>query len=97
MISTIISIILLLLFSGSLYVIFNLLKKVEIYEEDIQYKDEYIRQISQFITEQDKKLQDETIRRAFESDDQVGDFFKGMKGLVLGLQAYQQNYTEQAS
>jgi hypothetical protein len=79
--------------SSLIYTVWNLLKKVEIYEEDIQYKEEFIQQINTFINEQDARLQDETIRTAFESDDQIGDFFKRMKSLILGLKTYQNNYT----
>lgn len=72
----------------ALYVIKNLLKKVELYEEDIQAKDEYIKKVTELIELGDKKLEDPEIRTAFETDDQIGDYFKKLKEVQFLLKSY---------
>lgn len=82
----------LLVIAGMSFVIWNLLKKVERYEEDIVLKDEFITKFKQLIDEAHRKVTELDTMGAFESDDEVGHFFKNLKSISLGLDAYFKNY-----
>lgn len=84
--------ILLLLMAG--YVIYNLLKKVEQYEEDIQNKDEFLRSVKNLSDQSYKKLKELDSLEAFESDDETGHFFSNLKNIIVTLDAYFKNYTK---
>jgi CHASE3 domain sensor protein len=84
--------ILLLLLAG--YVIYNLLKKVEQYEEDIQNKDEFLKSVKNLSDQSYKKLKELDSLEAFESDDETGHFFSNLKNIILTLDAYFKNYTK---
>jgi len=76
------------------FVVWNLLKKVEKYEEDILLKDEFIDKIGKTVEDSYVKVKELDIRGAFESDDEVGFFFKNLKDISLTLSAYYQNYED---
>ncbi len=84
--------ILLLLMAG--YVIYNLLKKVEQYEEDIQNKDEFLKSVKSLSDQSYKKLKELDSLEAFESDDETGHFFSNLKNIIVTLDAYFKNYTK---
>jgi CHASE3 domain sensor protein len=84
--------ILLLLIAG--YVIYNLLKKVEQYEEDIQNKDEFLKSVKNLSDQSYKKLKELDSLEAFESDDETGHFFSNLKNIIVTLDAYFKNYTK---
>lgn len=75
-----------------LLIVWNLLTKLEKYEEDILLKDEFIDKFKTTIEEAHKKIEALDIKGAFESDDEVGFFFKDLKSISLALNAYYQNY-----
>ena len=57
----------------------NLMKKVEKYEDIAQYQQNYIDNISTIIGESEKRLQEVDQKGAFQSDDEVGFFFNTIK------------------
>jgi hypothetical protein len=61
------------------YFTWNLLRKVERYEDIAQYQQNYIENISTVIGESSKRLREVDEKGTFESDDEVGFFFKGLK------------------
>jgi len=61
-----------------LFVIFNLLNKVEKQENMLLKQDQYISSISQLIDESNESLNHPIIREAFNVDDEVGTFFRNM-------------------
>jgi hypothetical protein len=77
------------------YIIWNLLTKVEKYEGDIVLKDEFIEKFKKTVEDAHKRIETLDIRGAFESDDEVGFFFKDLKNISLTLNAYFQNYLDQ--
>ena len=67
-------------FSGTLvYIIRNLLIKVEKYEDVTQDQVQYLQNISNIIGKSQKHLQNLDERGVFQSDDEVGEFFTNMK------------------
>jgi len=87
-------VILSVLFVASLLVNFNLLKKVEKYEDDIVLKNEYFEKLTSMSSKAYEKLQELDSREAFESDDEVGFFFKNLKEIIVALDVYSKNYTK---
>lgn len=81
-----------LMLIGCSYVIYNLLSKVEKYEEDIQSKDEFIRSVKKLSEDSHKRLVELDSLSAFESDDETGHFFNNLKNIILTLDAYFKNY-----
>ena len=61
------------------YFTWNLMKKVEKYEDIAQYQQNYIDNISTIIGESEKRLQEVDQKGAFQSDDEVGFFFNTIK------------------
>lgn len=74
------------------FVIKNLLTKVEKYEEDIVLKDEYIAKFKKTAEEAYGRIKELDSRGAFESDDEVGYFFKTLKDVIIAIDAYYKNY-----
>jgi len=87
-------IILSLLLIVSFFVIYNLLKKVERYEEDIVMKDEYLDKLKEMFKNSYTKLQELDNLQAFESDDEVGFFFKNLKDMTMTIDTYMKNYSK---
>jgi hypothetical protein len=73
-------------------VVWNLLRKVEKYEEDILLKDEFIEKFKYLVDSASSRLHQIDINGAFESDDEVGYFFKNLKDITLSLDVYFKNY-----
>ena len=62
-----------------IYVIVNLLRKNERLEDIAVKQNEYINSISTVIKESDKKLAEIDSKGIFQSDDEIGWFFKQVK------------------
>ena len=77
---------------GCSFVIYNLLNKVEKYEEDIQSKDEFLQGVKKISEDSYKRLKDLDSLEAFESDDETGHFFNNLKNIIITLDAYLKNY-----
>ena len=90
----------LVVFSGTLsYIIFNLLRKVEKYEDVVQDQTQYLQNISNAVGEGQKHLQNLDEKGVFQSDDEVGYFFEQMKYVQDELNRYMlpQNYGKKES
>lgn len=87
------TIFLLLVIAGLSYSVWNLLRKVERYEEDIQLKDEFIVKFKTMIEESNEKMRKLDESGAFESEDETGFIFKGLRDIAFGINSYFQNYT----
>ena len=75
--------------SGTLvYIIRNLMVKVEKYEDVTLDQTQYLQNISNIIGESKKHLQNLDERGVFQSDDEVGEFFKQMKAVQEELDKY---------
>lgn len=72
----------------SLYIIRNLLYKVEKYEDAIKDQTQYLQNISNAIGESQKHLQTLDEKGVFQSDDEVGEFFNQMKYVQDELNRY---------
>ena len=70
------------------YFLRNLLLKVEKYEDVVQDQVEYLQNISKLVAESQAHLKNLDNRGGFESDDEVGEFFKAMKGVQDELNRY---------
>jgi hypothetical protein len=88
-------IIALLLLGGQLFLIWNLLRKVEKYEEDIILKNEFITKFRSMVSDATTKLNEIDNKGSFESDDEVGFFFKSIMNLSMTLNAYFKNYVQE--
>ena len=68
------------------YFTWNLMKKVEKYEDIAQYQQNYIDNLSTIIGESEKRLREVDAKGTFQSDDEVGFFFNTIKEIqrVLG-------------
>ena len=75
--------------SGTLsYIIFNLLRKVEKYEDVVQDQVQYLQNISNAVGEGQKHLKNLDEKGVFQSDDEVGYFFEQMKYVQDELNRY---------
>lgn len=83
-----------LLIISTFFVIYNLLKKVERYEEDILLKEEYLDKLKIMVDDSYKRIKDLDTAQAFESDDEVGHFFTNLKDIIVTLNTYLQNYSK---
>ncbi len=81
------------------YIIYNLLKKVEQYEDITVDQAEYLQNISNLIGDSQKHLQKLDENGVFESDDEVGYFFEQMKLVQKELNRYMlpENYGKKTS
>ena len=76
------------------YFTWNLMRKVEKYEDIAQYQQNYIENISTIIGESSKRLQEVDGSGAFEADDEVGYFFKTLKEVQGVLDEFNLNVTD---
>ena len=76
------------------YFTWNLMRKVEKYEDIAQYQQNYIENISTIIGESSKRLQEVDGRGTFESDDEVGFFFNTLKEVQRVLDEFNLNVTD---
>ena len=79
----------LVVLSGTLsYIIYNLLRKVEQYEDVVQDQVQYLQNISNSIYEGQKHLQNLDEKGVLQSDDEVGYFLEQMKYVQDELNRY---------
>jgi|TARA_S200002703_G_scaffold157335_2_gene164893 hypothetical protein len=86
--------------SGTLvYIIRNLMVKVEKYEDVTVDQTQYLQNISNIIGESNKHLQNLDEKGVFQSDDEVGEFFNQMKAVQDELDRYMlpNNYGKEES
>lgn len=77
-------------FSGIIsYIIYNLLKKVEKYEDLAVEQTQYLVNVSNLIVESQKHLDKLDENGVFKSDDEVGYFFENIKLIQKTLDQYQ--------
>ena len=81
----IVNILLLILICIQLYVIWNLNKKTETYEDMISEYETYLDEVTTAVTDINNRLKEIAHRGTFESDDEVGYFFQALKSLVEQL------------
>ena len=79
----------------SFYIIFNLLKKVEKYEDAIISQNIFIDKFTGVVEYVDKKLQELDHKESFKSDDEIGFFFEEVKVLNGLLNSYNQKIREE--
>jgi hypothetical protein len=74
------------------YIIWNLLKKNEKQEDIINTQNNYIQTISTIMTESDKKIKEIDSKQIFQSDDEIGWFFSGIKEIQGLINEYNINH-----
>ena len=74
------------------YIIWNLLKKNERQEDIINTQNEYIQTISNLMSESNKKIKEIDSKQIFQSDDEIGWFFKGIKEIQGLINEYNINH-----
>ena len=81
------------------YIIRNLMLKVEAYEDVTRDQVQYLQNISNIIGESNKHLQNLDEKGVFQSDDEVGEFFNQMKAVQDELNRYMlpENYGKEES
>ena len=82
----------LLIFGTISYIIWNLLRKNERQEDIINTQDEYIQTISNLMSESNKKIKEIDSKQIFQSDDEIGWFFKGIKEIQELINEYNINH-----
>ena len=82
----------LLVFGTISYIIWNLLKKNERQEDIISTQNEYIQTISNLMSESNKKIKEIDSKQIFQSDDEIGWFFKGIKEIQDLINEYNINH-----
>ena len=82
----------LLIFGSISYVIWNLLRKNERQEDLINVQNDYIQTISTIMTESDKKIKEIDSKQIFQSDDEIGWFFSGIKEIQTLINEYNINH-----
>ena len=81
-----------LVFGTISYIIWNLLKKNERQEDIITTQNEYIQTISTIMSESNKKIKEIDSKQIFQSDDEIGWFFKGIKEIQDLINEYNINH-----
>ena len=81
-----------LVFGTISYIIWNLLRKNERQEDIINTQNEYIQTISTIMTESNKKIKEIDSKQIFQSDDEIGWFFKGIKEIQELINEYNINH-----
>ena len=74
------------------YIIWNLLKKNERQEDIITTQNEYIQTITTIMSESNKKIKEIDSKQIFQSDDEIGWFFKGIKEIQDLINEYNINH-----
>jgi len=87
----VLEIILAVLLLVSLYVNFNLFRKVEKVEDIAESQNTYIIQIQKAITFSEEKLAEIDARETFKSDDEIGWFFENVKYIQELISNYKIN------
>ena len=73
------------------YIIWNLMRKNERLEDALNKRDEYIDTMSVIMSESDRKIKEIDSKQIFESDDEIGWFFKGIKEIQALINEYNSN------
>ena len=81
-----------LVFGTISYIIWNLFRKNERQEDIINTQNEYIQTISTIMTESNKKIKEIDSKQIFQSDDEIGWFFKGIKEIQDLINEYNINH-----
>ena len=81
-----------LVFGTISYIIWNLLRKNERQEDIINTQNEYIQTISTIMTESNKKIKEIDSKQIFQSDDEIGWFFKDIKEIQDLINEYNINH-----
>mgnify|MGYP003121331889 CR=1 FL=1 len=89
-----ITIILAILLVVLIFFTWNLMRKVEKYEDIAQYQQNYINNVITVIGESSKRLQEVDERGTFKSDDEVGFFFNAIKEIQTILDEFNFNVTD---
>ena len=82
----------LLVFGAISYIIWNLLRKNERQEDIINTQNEYIQTISNLMSESNKKIKEIDSKQIFQSDDEIGWFFNGIKEIQELINEYNINH-----
>ena len=73
------------------YIIWNLLRKNEKLEDEILKRDNYIENITTIMSESDRKIKEIDSKQIFQSDDEIGWFFSGIKEIQELINEYNIN------
>ena len=76
------------------YFTWNLMRKVEKYEDVAQFQQNYIENLSNVIQESSKKIKEVDANGTFESDDEVRYFFGMLKEVQSILDEFNLNMTD---
>tara|TARA_R110000851_G_C13078606_1_gene565588 strand:- start:1972 stop:2259 length:288 start_codon:yes stop_codon:yes gene_type:complete len=77
-----------LIFGTLFYIIWNLMKKNERLEDMNGQQNTYIQNVSALMSESNRKLKEIDSKQIFESDDEIGWFFKGIKEIQELINEY---------
>ena len=80
-----------LIFGVIFYIIWNLMRKNERLEDALNQRDQYIDNMSIIMSESDRKIKEIDSKQIFESDDEIGWFFKGIKEIQALINEYNLN------
>ena len=80
-----------IVFSLIFYIIWNLMRKNERLEDALNKRDQYIDNMSLIMSESDRKIKEIDSKQIFESDDEIGWFFKGIKEIQTLINEYNSN------
>ena len=78
-------------FATIFYIIWNLMRKNEKLEDALNKRDKYIDDLSIIMSESDRKIKEIDSKQIFESDDEIGWFFKGIKEIQALINEYNSN------
>jgi hypothetical protein len=78
-------------FTTIFYIIWNLMRKNEKLEDALDKRDKYIDDMSIIMSESDRKIKEIDSKQIFESDDEIGWFFKGIKEIPALINEYNSN------
>ena len=78
-------------FTTIFYIIWNLMRKNEKLEDALDKRDKYIDDMSIIMSESDRKIKEIDSKQIFESDDEIGWFFKGIKEIQSLINEYNLN------
>jgi len=76
--------------SLSIYGIYNLLRKVEAYEDAVEIQTRYLQEISTAILEGKRHIEMLDSKGIYQADDEVGTFFEAIKVIQENLNLYAQ-------
>lgn len=77
-----------IILSIGIFSIVNLLKKLESYEDIVEFQQKYLESISNTILESRKFINTLDEKGIFQSDDEVGLFFNGLKSIQQDLNKF---------